>query len=61
MLQSLRTLGCLEVVKIQRLVIPADQGQGIDQMDVPDDGLVAVFLQRDMNQQTEEQRGVVLP
>ena len=61
MLQSLRTLGCLEVVKIQRLVIPADQSQGIDQMDVPDDGLVAVFLQRDMNQQTEEQRGVVLP
>ena len=52
MLQALDTVSRLEVVEVQTLVISTYQGQWVLQVDVPDNGFIAVLLQYNVKQQS---------
>ena len=51
-LQALDTVSRLEVVEVQTLVISTYQGQRVLQVDVPDNGFIAVLLQYNVKQQS---------
>ena len=45
MFETLDALLGVQVVEVETLVISTDEGQGILEMDVPDDGGITVLLQ----------------